>query len=425
MRRWFTTNGSSQANQLFADVGTLLGAQGGRLVLQTAAFALVARGLGAEGLGATAVLLGIANILRPISGFGLHVLLVREVARDRTRLGRLLGLGLPAYLLGGVGLGGLVIWVAVPFLKLGLSGWLVAALLIGELVLGGLYSLLSSSWQALGQFRRQALWLLSLPALRLAILLGLYLRGDLRLSTYVAAYSLSLLVIVGTGFILRAGTWAASPVAAPKALWSEVRQALPFGLALMSLGLLPEIDRLFLPRLAGLDAAGQYVAGIKVISFAALPLGSLLGVLLPRIFRDTAAGPAAAWRTTCTVWRATLPAALALAAGLTLCAPLASWLVGSEAYPAVPLVIRLGSGLLVLQGLHLPAGDVLGGCGLARYRALAHMTGAVLVGVLSWLAIPVWGWRGSLVAAYAGHLALVVLLVGRLAVLRRSSGTPV
>jgi len=418
MRRWFTTSGTFQANQLFVDVGTLLGAQGGRLVLQTAAFALVARGLGAEGLGATAVLLGIANILRPISGFGLHVLLVREVARDQSRLGGLLRLGLPAYVLGGVGMGGIVIWVAVPFLKLGLSGWLVAVLLIGELVLGGLYSLLSSSWQALGQFRRQALWLLSLPALRLAFLLWLYLRGDLRLPTYVGAYALSLLVIVGGGYILRTRSRDGSPVTLPKAPWSEVRQALPFGLAMMSLGLLPEIDRLFLPRLAGLDAAGQYVAGIKVISFAALPLGSLLGVLLPRIFRDTAAGTATAWRTTCAVWRTSLPASLVLAAGLVLCAPLASWLVGSADYPEVPIIIRLGAGLLILQGLHLPAGDVLGGCGLARYRALAHAAGAVVVGVLCWLAIPAWGWRGSLVAAYAGHLSLVVLLVGRLVALR-------
>lgn len=399
---------------ILSGTGWLLAAQAGRLALQAGAVLLVARGLGAEGLGAVAVLIGVANIVRPLAGFGTHVLVVQEVARDRGRMGESLAAAIPAHLAGGILLtvaGAL--WIA-PQLGIDLPPLWVALLLLGELLLGGLYALLSNTWQAEERFARQAAYLLLLPALRFLGLLALFLAGGLTLPRFVIAQSGAVALAVAAGLLWRAGRSGLPGRVSPARCWRAVREGLPFAVALAGLGLLPEIDKLLLPRLAGLAAAGEYAAGTKAINFAVLPLGSLLGVLLPRFFRDGAQGGARALALARRAWRLSLLYAILGGGALALAAPLAWPLLGREAYPQVPAILRAAAPLLLLQAIHMPAGDALAACGGARFRALAQTGAALAAGLAAYLAIPAWGWRGALAAAYAGHALLALLLVARL-----------
>lgn len=404
-----------------AGASFLLAAQGGRLICQMAVLILLARGLGAAGLGAVAVLLGVANILRPLSGFGYHILVVQEASRFPERMPRMLGQSIPAHLVAGSLLTVLGSLLIVPLLKLELGLTLVFVLLLGELCLGGLNAFLSNSWQAEERFAAQARWLLVVPALRAIGLAAFVYLGRLDIPTFVLVQCGSLLVAVLFGFTLRMRAHGPLRIGPPSSIVSSVRMGLPFAFGLVGLGLLPEIDKLLVPRLAGLEVAGQYAAGIKAINFAVLPLGSILAAFLPRFFREGQFGSRAALAVARKAWLATTLYSLGVGLLILLAAPLAVPVLGGG-YDQVPQVIRSGAGLLVLQALHLPAGHALSGSGAAKFRAWAQVGVAVVAAGVALVSIPSLGWKGALLAAYAGHGLLVLLLV--LNLLRRAGREP-
>ena len=293
-------------------------------------------------------------------------------------------------------------------------GWTpVLILLLSELFLGGLFHFLCNSWQAQENFASQSRWYLFHPALRFTLLLLLVLTGKLTINTFAFAHGLSLLITVVAGFRLRFRQLGLVRPHKAGEMFRNSRLASPFAFGMLGLVMLPEIDKMLMPRLAGLTAAGQYAIGIKVISFAALPLGALLFTFMPRFFREGRSGSAPALLLTRQAWKLTLPYAIVMGGLLILFARVPLILLGDE-YLLFPDVVRAGVGILLLQALHMPAGDALNGSGFARYRAGSQIFTALLVGLLAWLCIPIYGWRGALLAAYAGHGALVVLLLLRL-----------
>lgn len=374
---------------------------------------MVARYLGAGPLGAVSVLLALGTILRPFSGFGYHVFIIQEVARNRSRLPRLMGQAIPVHSIGGLGLGLVLAFLVVPQLGLQMGWTPVLILLLSELFLGGLFHFLCNSWQAEENFASQSRWYLAHPALRFFLLLFLVLTGKLTILTFALAHGLSLLIIVAAGFWVRYRAIGWVRPDAPAEMLQNARSALPFAFGMLGLVMLPEIDKILMPRLAGLEIAGQYAIGIKVVNFAALPLAALLFTFMPRFFRDGLAGMAPALKLTRQAWKLTIPYALVTGGLLAIFARLPLLVLGDE-YLLFPSVVRLGVGILLLQALHLPAGDALNGAGYARYRAGSQIFASMLAGLLAWLCIPIYGWQGALLAAYAGHGALAALLILRL-----------
>ncbi len=397
----------------------LLGAQGGRLFLQGVNLVLAARFLGPANLGALAVLLAVANVLRPLSGFGYQVLVIREAAaHGRHRIHAVLCCGVLAYAVGGLGLGlPTALWL-IPPLHLGLSLELVLILLLSEMILGGLHALLSNSWQAEERFAAQARWLVLLPSLRAPLFCGLALLGKLTVESFCVVHAGTLLLLVIVGYLVRTRAWARPKPDMIRSVMSDARAGLSFAVGQASLAILPEIDKLLLPRLAGLAVAGQYVAGIRPVNFATLPLWSLLAAFLPQFFRQGRGGSSPALLLARKAWMLTVPYALLATAALLLAAPLAVPLLGEE-YRVVPTIIRWSAGLLVLQAIHRPAGDALIGSGSARFRALSQLLAAATIACLAAVLVPRIGWKGALLAAYVGHAGLAALLVTRLAFLAR------
>jgi O-antigen/teichoic acid export membrane protein len=404
---------SSFLTRSFKGTGFLLCAQGGRLVFQAAALFLTARYLGAGPLGAVTVLLALGTMVRPFSGFGYHIFVVQEVARDRSQLPSLLREAFSVHAVGGLGLGLLLAGLVVPLLGLEMGWPAVLILLLSELFLGGLFHFLCNSWQAEENFAAQSRWYLTHPAIRFALILSLVLAGKLSILTFAIAHGLALLITVIAGYRVRLRSLESAGPAKPAAMLRNARSALPFAFGMLGLVMLPEIDKLLMPRLAGLEISGQYAMGIKVVSFAALPLGALLFTFMPRFFRDGQAGSVPALMLTRQAWKLTIPYAVVIGGLLAIFARLPLMLLGDE-YLLFPDVVRMGVGILLLQALHLPAGDALNGTGFARYRAGSQICASILAGILAWLCIPVYGWRGALLAAYAGHGTLVILLLMRL-----------
>ncbi len=399
--------------QAYKGTAFLLIAQIGRLLFQAGSLFLVARYLGAENMGAIAVLLALASVMRPLSGFGYQVLVIQDVARDPRKMPLFLSQSIPVFTAGSSILGLTIIFALVPWLKLELSLAPTMMLVLSELFFGGLFYFLCCSWQAEENFLAQSRCYLIHPMVRFLFILVLVLTGKLSLLAFTVAHGLSLLCMVIPCFILRFRSWGRPGAVNGSEMLANARRGFPFAVGVLSLLLMPEIDKILMPRLSSLAEAGQYALGIKVVTFAALPFTALLFTFLPRFFREGADSSSPGLALTKSAWKLTVPYSLLTGGLLALFANLPVKLLGDE-YLLFPDIIRYGVGLLVLQAIHLPAGDALNGAGEAKWRASAQIVAAIVVAAIAYGSIPSLGWRGALLGAYAGHSILVVLLIARL-----------
>ncbi|MEZ4648177.1 MAG: oligosaccharide flippase family protein [Candidatus Eisenbacteria bacterium] len=380
-----------------------------RLLVQSAYFVVITRGLGAEEYGrytgVQALLLGLVAF----SSLGYQVLALRAVARDSGQRAALWSGGLWVLLvLGGsltlaaTMLGPLVLSIPFPRTPLLLFA-------VSELLLYGTLMLVSGIMQGMERLDRMATIEVLLAVTRLAAVGGAWLAGGLTLGRFATAHAAGSLVCLVLVLLLfgRGWAWPLSPVS-----WADIRANLRDGfyisLSASGRSFLVGIDKMALPALAGLAVAGQYAAGFRVFAFAMLPIQAFMAALYPRFFQqgqDSLHGSISIWRRTAPV---ALLYAVPVSVVLFLAAPLLGPVLGSE-YPEAPTVLRYLVWLLILQALYLPLGDALAGADRFGYRSVSILIAVIVTWVLCVFLIPRFGWRGAVLAVYSSQFLLLLL----------------
>ncbi|MDH5831319.1 hypothetical protein QFW80_12420 [Luteimonas sp. M1R5S18] len=384
-----------------------------RLVTQLAWVLLLARALGPHGYGTFSGLAGLGLALGGFAAFGMGLRLYQEVARDHRELpahwplvrmtlawsGPVL---LAIYLLSSLALQSETAMVAV--LSIG----------IAEVVLAPLCTQVAFAYASLGRMGEAAAVPVALSLARVAAaLVYLMVAPTSGLSAYAlihAVATLGAVLWVWATAHLRLGL----PRYTRRTGIRELRSGFGFS-SLWASGLaLTSLDKTAAMYAGGGAIAGEYTAGYRLASIAALPVETLTTTIMPRLFRAGGGRPLTTRKVVLLFGGVFL---YGFGAGLLACLII----------PVLPVVLGEGfAGIVPLGGLlgwwvpayclRMLAGNMMLGCGRKGLRVGLELSGLVMMTSLMLVWMPEEGLAGALRALLVAEWMMacvgVVLLAG-------------
>lgn len=379
------------------------------LVASTANFLLLARLVGPAQYGLIAGSWALVLAVCPLALLGADRLVVRDVNARGQR---------PAVALGSALLTCSVGWVVVVAALLALQPLvlpqvpllLLAFLAVADIVALGASVVVTSLCYATGNARAAGISVVVLNAAKLLSVLTFAAVGDGDPVRWAAIYA-ALTLIAATGQVTFAVRRFGRPSTEGYDLRTRAREGLPYTGSVVAGIVQNDADKILLVRHGLTVDAGHYSVAYRLSSMAYVPVQAVLQAMFPRFFAvggdgDLGATVALGRR----MLRPLLAYGLVATLGLLIITPLVPVLIGEEYRDSAPLLMALAP-LVLLRVVHTVTGDMLTGAGRQHARTLCTATTAGVNVVLNLALIPVLGVVGAVIATYAAHLLLCVLLV--------------
>jgi O-antigen/teichoic acid export membrane protein len=391
---WIARNfGFSKSSALTRNTVHMLTGQSAKLVIQAIYFVLMARNLGPHQYGAFVAVTAAAAIVSPFVGNGTGILMIKNVARDRSVFAEYWGNTLLMTLVSGAALTVGIAAACLALLPKSIPPVVVILVVISDVLVYRFIEVAGWAFQSVEMLGGTAYLNVFTSFTRLGgIAVILLLRRPTLLAWSVAYLVTSILcALVGIGCVLwRLG----KPKLALYRIRGELREGFYFSSGLSAQTIYNDIDKTMLARLGSLDATGIYAAAYRLIDVAFIPIRSLLAAAYPGFFRNGQHGIASSLAYA----RRLLPRAFAysaaVAVGLLVAAPLVPRVLGAE-YARTTEALRWLALLPLLKTFHYFAADSLTGAGHQGLRTLVQVLVALFnVAVNLWL-IPVYSWRGA------------------------------
>lgn len=97
--------------------------------------------------------------------------------------------------------------------------------------------------------------------------------------------------------------------------------------------------------------------------------------------------------------------------GLAVCSPLIPVILGSE-YANSAIAVVLLSPTVLFKTMHIFAADTLTGADLQSVRSSSQVVVAIINGILNFWLIPLYSWRGAIIATIISEFLLTLFLWG-------------
>ena len=394
----------------------MISGQGIALSTQAVYFVVIGRALGSREYGAFIGVVALVAALSQFSSLGMENLLVRNVARDRSRFAQAWGQTLAVSGSGFVALLG----AAMVFAHFALPPAvrpLVPYLALSDGLLGKGLQLAARAFQSVGQLA----WTARLTAFT-------------AMARLVAAAGLLAAAHAGrvqpTALVWTRIYWVATLAVAAPALalvtvrlgWprfsrirrNDLSEGLSFSLSSSSLTIYNDVDKTFLVSYGQNAAAGIYSAAYRIVDAASAPIYAIYTAATPRFFREGERGVCQARAFATSMMARTVPYSLAAAALLTAGARIVPLMFGASFGGSVA-ALRWLCPLPVLRALHYGWGTAITASASQWNRAATQLGAAGFNLLLDFLLIPRWSWRGAAAASLLtdGSLAVVTYVVLR------------
>ena len=395
--------------------------QGGLKVLQATYFVVIARTLGAGGLGAFAAATALSQLIAPMAGLGAGNVLIQHVARRREAFDHYWGGALTLTLVAGACSVGAAALAGRALLPATIATSLVICVATSDLVFATVLFLCGQAYQAQEKMARTAQLPIVTTFLRL-----------LAAFTFVAtpgAHTAALwgyYYVVCTALSTATALWLTSrelgrPVIRFNYTTKDVRDGFYFAAGISAQNIYNDIDKVMLGRLVpDLSATGIYTAAYRVIDVLLVPIRSIGQAAYPKFFKHGARGV----RSSVKVAQQLLPPAVgygALAGILMfLVAPILPHLLG-HGFDQAAGAVRWLSPLPVLKSVQFAAADALTGAGFQATRtALQVIVAGINIGI-NFPLITHYSWRGAAWSSLICDGLLSVALWGLVFYLRSRS----
>ncbi|MFH2063248.1 MAG: oligosaccharide flippase family protein [bacterium] len=379
----------------------------GQKVLSFVYFTIVARAVGVDGAGKYFLAVSLTTMFSIFVDLGLANVLVREVAKDRSRAGSLLSnvLGMKVVL---AVLTVVAVSVTSRILNYHPQTQLMIAIASAVMVLDSIHLVLYAAMRGFQNLRYEAIGVVggqvvSIGAGLTFIALGLPLHF-----LVVALLCGSLANVLWSAIVLRRrfGLSALNFRLEPPVVRFFWRITVPFALAGIFSRVYSYIDSVMLSKLISESAVGVYGVAYKIaFAFQFLPM-AFAAAVYPAMSEQYAGDRSGLSRIYTLSLSYLSLVVLPLAAGIGSLAPqFIGLLYGPDFNGAiVPLQVLMAS--LVFAFLYWPAGSLLNACDRQARNTLAMGLTMVVNIVLNVILIPRYGPVGAAVAALAGNLVL-------------------
>ena len=376
-----------------------------RLLIQAATLLVVARMFGPNQFAAFAGTAALAVLLGTFSTFGTHLVLLSEVAKDKTCRQQVLRYAVPTTLITGSLLFIAYIAICLSFFKnIELPLSVIFCIGFTETILLPLFLIPAIEELALEKTASSQLLMifpLGLRTFAAVILMLLALKQPLVAFAWLYLMSAILALLCMKWY--KPDAWLSSSewrLASKRELKHSAGYAT---LALTALGP-SELDKMLAVKLLPLGVGGLYIAASRVIGAATLPVTALLLAAMPRLFRGHLESYAQSQRLNRWILGSILVYGIILAGLLWLFTPWVEWLFGQKyqgiaeilqwlcwVIPALSLRISLANMLMTMDKPWVRAG-------IEAFGMLALVIGAIIlyplfgvIGMILALAFSEWG----------------------------------
>ncbi len=381
-------------SRLVRNTGWLILGQGTRIVIQALYFVLMARALGVSGYGAFAGVAAWAAVTAPFSGIGYGNILIKNVARDRSRFAPCWGNALLMTVISGVLLTVVVIGFSVWTLPPTIPVVLTMLVALSDLVFTRLVDISAQAFQSVELLDRTARVQVMLNLFRLVAIVGLILYTSTpSIVAWGACYLASAVVSAGlaVGWVSNS---LGKPVLSGRYPKREIKEGIYFSISLSAQNVYNDIDKTMLSRFSTLSATGIYGAAYRLIDISFLPVRSLLWASNVRFFQHGAEGLHSGIRYA----KKLLPWAslygVAIGVVLLVGAPLIPFVLGHGYQESVPATRWLAI-LPFIRVMHYFASDALTGADHQGVRSGIQVSVALLNVILNFWLIPAYSWLGA------------------------------
>ncbi len=392
--------------RLLKDTITMSFGQGLQLLMQAAYFVLIARTLGPREYGAFVAIAAMVGILIPFTGIGGPALLLKNVSREKSLLGKYWGNGLLVVAISSV-IFTCVLVVLGPLMSGIKLRNAILCIAISELVLSRITELAGFAFTALGQMRNTALLsvLMSLSRLGCVIVLSLFI-------THPTVQEWCVAILCGSLMCSGYSVWRISRLAKAsvdiKVLRKELREGAYFATGAAAATFYNDIDKTMLARMSTLGATGIYGAAYRIVDVAMAPIKAMTAAAYAETFRRGAKGVEAAHQYALSLIKRAGWIGAGLFLLLFLGAPALPYVIGGKFSNSVD-ALRWLALLPFLRSWHYFLGDALSGAGLNATRTIIQIVIALVNVGLNLYFIREWSWRG---AAWTSLMCDGLLAVG-------------
>ena len=379
-------------------------------VFQAGYFLVVARALGADGLGAFAAGLAIVSVLAPFVGLGAKNILVMRTSREPAVFSEYFGTAIAAIL----STGGLLALIALGVGYLVFRGSDVAAVLpwvaASELGTARITELVMHSYQAHERVRAAALVLVMNSGVQVMAAVLFLIAAPHRDAAHWAQWYFGASAIVAVLALASATRHLGLPGVGRQAAVTILRYGIFFSIGSASQTVYADIDKSMLARMDSVGVAGVYTGGYRVIVMMSTPILAFVFAANPRFFRDGERNAPDVWQLAQRARKVAVVYGVIVAALCLIAAPALPWVLGSS-FKESTEVVRWLALLPLIQSVHLIYGNALMGVGRQALRSAMQVgTAGINAGLNLWL-IPLYSWRGAAIATLCGEALLAVAMV--------------
>jgi len=383
-----------------------------QLVIQGIYFVILARSLGTEKYGAYVGIIAIVSIFIPFASWGSEKIIIQNVSRDRHAFREAWGTGILRTLIFGSGFISFIL-IVYSFVPLpGISILTVFFIALANLIFLRLNDLVRDSFIGVGllNYTARTIFLVSLHRFFAVLLLILISRSP-SIITWSTLYCLATFLssVFSTHLLIK-------QVDYPKFVLHKVRQNLKLGFSfavgISAQSIYNDLDKSMLAKLAvTTEAAGIYGAAYHILNVAFTPILSVAMASFRNFFQKGTQGIKGSFELCKKLLPMSLGYSIAAIIGLAICAPLIPVILGSE-YADSAIAVVLLSPTIFFKTMHIFAADTLTGADLQSVRSGSQVVVAVINGLLNFWLIPLYSWRGAIIATIVSEFLLTLFLWG-------------
>jgi O-antigen/teichoic acid export membrane protein len=386
----------------------LLVGRGLSLVLQAAYFIVIARTLGAAKYGEFVSITALMAIVSPFVGLGMEILLLKNVAKNRSLFAAYWGNSLVVTLGTGVGFIALLVLLAPFLLPRSISTLAILLVAVSDLIFGSITNIAGRAFQAVDRLNVSAqigIFVMFTKVLA-AIALLKYFPNPTGLE-WVGLYSASTMLSAILAVIL-VQRWLGPPTLELARIKSELTEGISFSISNSAYTIYSDIDKTMLARLSTLSATGIYAAAYRLIDVAFIPVISICGAAYADFFRKGRDGVGAALAFAKPLVAISGSYSLLAGLGMLVLSPVVPMVLGDEYIPVVE-ALRWLSPIPLFRAMQHLGGDILSGSGFQSWRSGLETSIAISNVVLNLWLIPLYSWHGAAWASLVSDGLLAVL----------------
>ncbi|AWV87482.1 lipopolysaccharide biosynthesis protein [Acinetobacter radioresistens] len=376
-----------------------------RLLIQAGTLLIIARMLGPSQFAAFAGIAALAVLLGTFSTFGTHLVLLAEVAKDKTHRQQVLRYAVPTTLITGSLLFFAYITAGLLFFKnIELSLSVILCIGFTETILLPLFLIPATEELALEKTARSQLLMIFPLGLRtLAAVVVMLLAVKQPLLVFAWLYLASALLALLCMKWYKPNAWL-SPNEWQLANKQELKYSAGYATLALTTAGPSELDKMLAVKLLPLGVGGLYIAASRVIGAATLPVTALLLAAMPRLFRGHIESQTQSQRLNHLILGSVFIYGVILAGFLWVLAPWVEWLFGHKyqgiteilqwlcwVVPALALRISLASILMTMGKPWLRAGIEISGTFTLIIGAIILYPLLGIVGMVLALTVSEWG----------------------------------